>query len=119
MKYWKDGFYQEQSKNNDRIELTDEEWKGLLEQQSLGKEIYLDDNNKLNTKEKTLTDEQKRKIKINNIKKELNNIDEDILQYISGEEIVDIEERKTKFISLHNELRELLGKEKREIRKEE
>lgn len=47
------------------------------------------------------------------IKAELSKLSEDIIQSQVGEIVPNIEERKTRFISLHNELRVLEGKEPR------
>ena len=41
MKYWENGFYREQNADGTRLEITDERWKELLTEQSLGKEIRL------------------------------------------------------------------------------
>ena len=43
MKYWENGFYLEQNEERTRLEVTDERWKELLTEQSLGKEIRLVD----------------------------------------------------------------------------
>lgn len=118
MKYWEDGFYLEQNKDKTRIEITDEKWQELLNEQSQGKEIYCE-NGILKTKERQLTEEDIKRIRIKNIKNELTELSYDLIQDITGEIIEDIEDRKERFISLHNELRELLGKEKRQIKKEE
>lgn len=55
--------------------------------------------------------------KINELKTELSKLSEDIIQYSAGEQVPDIEKRKTEFIELHNELRILEGKKPREIKK--
>lgn len=44
MMYYKDGFYPEQSEENDRAEITDEYFACLLEQQAKGMEICPDEN---------------------------------------------------------------------------
>lgn len=51
--------------------------------------------------------------KINELKTELSKLSEDIIQSQVGEIVPNIEERKTRFIALHNELRVLEGKEPR------
>lgn len=51
------------------------------------------------------------------LKTELSKLSEDIIQSQAGEIVPNIEERKAQFISLHNELRVLEGKEPREIKK--
>ena len=115
MKYWENGFYLEQNENNTRIEITDERWQELLEEQSNGKMIYVD-NGELKTKNYELSEEEIKQNRIEEIKNKLTELNYDFMQYFSGEEINDIEERKQEFIGLHNELRELLGKEKRNLR---
>lgn len=115
MKYWDNGFYLEQNNENTRLEITDDLWKNLLEEQSKGKEIYYE-NNELKVRERIITEEDKKNIRINEIKEMLSELDYDIIQYTAGEEIEDIENRKAMFVELHNELRTLLGKEKRKIR---
>lgn len=56
--------------------------------------------------------EQKQK-RIAKIKKRLDELNDDFIQYYLGAVIPNIEERKIEFISLHNELREFLEKEPR------
>ena len=53
------------------------------------------------------------KKRIVEIKQQLEELTKDFIQYYLGATIENIEERKAKFISLHNELRELLGKQPR------
>lgn len=115
MKYWEDGFYLEQNQEGTRLEITDNEWQQLLQEQSNGKEIYFE-NNKLQTRDRIITEEDKKNARINEIKELLTELNYDFIQYFSGEDIEDIEERKQRFIELHNELRSLLGKEERKIR---
>ncbi len=117
MKYWEDGFYLEQNENNTRIEITDERWQELLEEQTNGKVIYVD-NGELKVKDCELSEEEIKQNRIEEIKNKLTELNYDFMQYFSGEEINDIEKRKQEFIELHNELRELLGKEKRNLREE-
>ena len=119
MKYWENGFYLEQNKENSRIEITDEEWQVLLNEQAKGKRIYFDKEEKiLKTEEIMPTEEDKRQLRIEKIKEELTELSYDLVQDIAGEYIEDIKERKEEFISLHNELRELLGKNKRLLKEE-
>lgn len=47
------------------------------------------------------------------IQQRLVELDQDIVQDIAGEVVPNIEERKAEFVTLHNELRTLLGKEQR------
>ena len=115
MKYWEEGFYLEQNQGKTRLEITDEEWQQLLKEQSDGKEIYFKDG-KLQTRDRIVTEEDKKNIRINEIRELLTELNYDFMQYFSGEDIEDIEKRKQRFIELHNELRSLLGKEERKIR---
>ena len=55
----------------------------------------------------------KTKQRIEEIKPQMQSLSQDFIQYYLGATIENIEERKAKFISLHNELRELLGKQPR------
>lgn len=50
------------------------------------------------------------------IRARLVSLTEDMAQYAAGEEIPDVEDRKSEFISLHNELRTLLGLNVRTVR---
>ncbi len=59
-----------------------------------------------------IREQRKSKIRV-----ELSKLSEDIIQSQAGEIVPNIEERKTRFIALHNELRVLEGKEPREIKK--
>lgn len=43
-KYWKNGFYLEQDEQNSRVEISDEQWEWLLDEQCNGKEITTDEN---------------------------------------------------------------------------
>lgn len=40
MKYWDNGFHDEQNENGTRVEITEERWFELLDGQAQGKEIY-------------------------------------------------------------------------------
>lgn len=66
---------------------------------------------KYNTR-KQLEEHQKR---IPEIQLRLDQLSQDFIQDIAGEYVPDIENRKAEFVELHNELRVLLGKDKREI----
>lgn len=70
-----------------------------------GTKFVISSNPKVAEKEK-----QKR---IKEIQARLTELDQDIVQDIAGEIVPNIEERKAEFITLHNELRTLLGKEPR------
>lgn len=57
--------------------------------------------------------ENERTNQINKLKTELSKLSEDIIQAQVGEIVPNIEERKARFITLHNELRALEDKEPR------
>lgn len=59
------------------------------------------------------TSEQLKANRIEEIKQEMESLSQDFIQYYLGGIIENIEERKARFISIHNELRELLGKQPR------
>lgn len=59
------------------------------------------------------TQDELNKIRIAEIQARLTELDHDIVQDIAGEIVPNIEERKAEFVTLHNELRVLLGKEQR------
>ena len=59
------------------------------------------------------TQDELNKIRIAEIQARLTELDHDIVQDIAGEIVPNIEERKAEFVTLHNELRTLLGKEQR------
>ena len=65
-------------------------------------------------REPTQEDFNKKRIPI--IEARLKKLDQDFRQVDLGAIIPDIEERKAEFITLHNELRQLLGKPAREYR---
>lgn len=48
-------------------------------------------------------------------KAELVKLTEDMVQYVAGEDVPDIEDRKSEFIRIHNEVRAYEGKEARNI----
>ena len=62
------------------------------------------------------TEEELKEMRIREIQQRLVELDQDIVQDIAGEIVPNIEERKAEFITLHNELRTLLGKEPRLIK---
>lgn len=64
-----------------------------------------------------LTQEDIKQNRIYEIESRLIELDQDIIQDIAGEVVPNIEERKLEFIELHNELRQLLGKEQRKYKK--
>lgn len=55
----------------------------------------------------------KKFIRVNEIKNRLEELSQDFIQAQVGAVFYDIEERKQEFQQLHNELRQLLGKEPR------
>lgn len=63
------------------------------------------------------TKEEINQNKTDELKLELQKLSEDIIQHICGEDIPDIQDRMSKFIAIHNEVRILEGKEPREIKK--
>ena len=62
------------------------------------------------------TQDELNKIRIAEIQARLTELDHDIVQDIAGEIVPNIEERKAEFVTLHNELRTLLGKEERALK---
>lgn len=59
------------------------------------------------------TEEELKEMRIREIQQRLTELDQDIVQDLVGEVVPNIEERKAEFVTLHNELRALLGKEQR------
>lgn len=94
------------------IELTDEEFDNLMYEQSHGKELKVV-NGKVVAVERVATQEELKNQRIAEIKQRLEELNKDFIQYYLGAIIPNIEDKKIEFISLHNELRELLGKEPR------
>ena len=64
MKFWENGFYLEQNKENSRVQITDEEWQNLLNAQSNGKEIVTGENGRPVAIEHITTDEEKSKVEV-------------------------------------------------------
>lgn len=60
--------------------------------------------------------EKEKQKRIEEIQQRLVELDQDIVQDIAGEIVPNIEERKAEFVTLHNELRTLLGKEQRQTK---
>jgi hypothetical protein len=111
------------------IELNDEEFDYLICEQSKGKELKII-NGKVVAVIRKPTQEDLKNQRIAEIKQRLDELNKDFIQSIlgadfgtkvleNGIEIDVFEAKKTEFISLHNELRELEGKEPREYIKEE
>jgi hypothetical protein len=59
MKYWNNGFYETQSEQNDRFEITDERWAELLDGQSGETEIYTAADGSPDLRGRVITQEQK------------------------------------------------------------
>ncbi len=64
----------------------------------------------LDSKDIESIENSKKLRKIINIQSRLNELSQDFVQASLGAEFTDLEERKTEFKTLHNELRTLLGK---------
>lgn len=64
-------------------------------------------------KENEIANAEKKAMLLNEKKARIKQLSEDIIQYIVGEHIPDIEDRKLEFITLHNEVRVLEGKKPR------
>lgn len=109
---WKNGFYFDGEAPQGAVDITDEEYKSLLQGQSEGLTIE-DENGKPVLKDYR----PKNDIREYLTKKEkLSKISEDIIQYIAGEDVPNIEERKEEFIRIHNEVRVYEGKKVRNIK---
>ena len=67
----------------------------------------------LDSKDIESMENSKKLRKIISIQSRLNELSQDFIQAQLGAEFSDLEERKTKFKTLHNELRQILGKEPR------
>lgn len=94
------------------IEIPLAEFDRLMCEQAKGKELVVE-NGKIIAKHKIKTQEDLKNDRILQIKPQMESLSQDFIQYYLGATIENIEERKAKFISLHNELRELLGKQPR------
>ena len=57
-----------------------------------------------------------KQIRLQEIKSRLVSLTEDFVQYWAGEDVPYIDSRKAEFVSLHNEMRQLMGKEPRALR---
>ena len=62
------------------------------------------------------TEEELKEMRICEIQQRLVELDQDIVQDLAGEVVPNIEERKAEFVTLHNELRTLLGKKQRKLK---
>ena len=94
------------------IEMSMEKFDELMCEQAKGKELKKIDG-KVIAVEHVVTEEEKKQVRIIEIQARLNELTQDFVQADLGAVFADIEERKTEFKALHNELRELLGKEPR------
>ena len=73
---------------------------------------------RVDTEAKKTYTEKKEKAKIyEENKRMLSKLTEDIVQYVAGEDVPNIEERKAEFIRIHNEVRVYEGKDARGIKK--
>ena len=100
------------------IEVTDAEFNYLFSQQSKGLELHVE-NGKVVAREHIVTEEEKKEMRISEINARLTSLTQDFVQAECGEIIEDIDVRRAEFVTLHNELRVLLGKEPRETIKTE
>ena len=116
MKYWENGFYLEQNKTNTRKEISDEMWQKLMDDQNSGKEIYTDNNGYPQSREHFINYDEIKEKRMYEIKLRLSAISEDIIQEQAGELVDNILQKKEEFINLHNELRNLLGKQLRKTK---
>lgn len=64
MKYWENGFYEEQNENKTRYEITNEQWQNLLDEQSKGKQIVTGTNGQPVAIEHILSNEEQRQNRI-------------------------------------------------------
>ena len=94
------------------IEVTDEQFDYLFCQQSQGKELKVVDGEVVAVEHETTQEELNEQRKLE-IQSRLIELSQDFVQASLGAEFIDLEERKNEFRTLHNELRELLGKEPR------
>ena len=116
--YWENGFYSKQNKDGTRKEISQEKWNELLEGQAKGYEICSDEHGYPYLAEHKPGLDELLNMKKWELKKALISMQENIIQYLVGEKIDNIDELKQKFIATHNELRKLEGKPEREKRYE-
>ena len=57
MKFWYNGFYENQSEQNNRVEISESRWQELLEGQSNGLEIYTRENGEPDLRQHKITEE--------------------------------------------------------------
>lgn len=94
------------------VDVTDAFFNYAFEQQGKGFEIHKE-NGKIVLREHIVTEEEKKQIRISEISARLTALTQDFVQAECGEIIEDIDARRAEFVTLHNELRTLLGKEPR------
>lgn len=97
------------------IEVTEEEFIKLFEEQSNGKELKVIDGKVVAVEHEETIEEIKQK-RINQINIRLAELSQDFIQFQVGAIFEDFEERKKEFQTLHNELRFLLGKSLRQYK---
>ena len=97
------------------IEMTDEYFDYLFEEQSKGKELKVIDG-KVVAVEHEVTEEELKQRRIYKIQARLNELTQDFTQMQCGAVFEDADARIKEFQTLHNELRTLLGKEPREYK---
>ena len=94
------------------IEMPLSEFDKLICEQSKGKELKVV-NGKVVAVNHEKTQEEIKEERIQQIQTRLNKLSQDFIQIQLGASFNDLEQRKTEFKILHNELRQLLGKEPR------
>lgn len=97
------------------IDLTDEEFDNLMCEQAKGKELKVV-NSKVIAVEHERTQEEINRSRESEIQKRLEELTKDFAQVEAGLVIDDIEERKSEFRTLLNEIRVLQGKQPRVIK---
>lgn len=107
---WKNGFYFDSEAPEGAVSLTDEQYENFLKRQEEG--FTIEDENGF----PVLKDYRSKDIKDYLMKKEkLYKLSEDIIQFIAGEDVPNIDQRKSEFINIHNEVRKFEGKTPRII----
>lgn len=96
--------------NDNAIEVSEDD----LKQIGISKCFDVENNCIIDYDNSKEVEEEKKQTRIAEIKHRLEELNKDFIQSMIGAVIPDIEEKRAEFISLHNELRELEGKEPRE-----
>ena len=94
------------------IEVTEKEFDFLFCEQAKGKELKVVDG-KVVAVEHEVTQEELKEQRKFEIRQRLEQLSQDLVQILAGAEFVDLKERQLEFQTLHNELRQLEGKEPR------